>query len=459
MKFDVVVCGAGPAAKAIHSNSLTTPTDSPTMLCDNRNKEMAYHPLNESTVISYVKQRPAMKDVFTSFDGLSVSEVGDGNLNLVFIIRNEAEPSESAVLKQALPYLRVAGDSWPLTRERMRYETQALLKHNELAPGLAPVVYDADQEMSLVIMEHLGDHEIMRRGLVARKRYPYFADHISTFLVNVLFYTSDLFLSGPEKKQLQATFVNEQLRKLQEDFVYTNPYMESEENNWNPLIDDYVRDVRSDGILKIAIAEMKEAYMNHAEALIHADLHTGSIMLNGNDTRVIDPEFSFFGPMGYDIGAVLQNLVLNYLSHYAHTAGHAEREAYQAYILDLIKDIWNQFACKFDAIWAKNNSGELVPQKYWNFPGGGEAFVEYRRQYIQRLLQDTAGHGGVKFLRRMMGIVSVWDLTSIANAETRAVAERLAIQIGKRWLLERKSVTSIDDLTGIVLEECRGIVV
>ncbi len=418
---------------------------------------MAYRPLDESTVVSYVKQRPPMAKVFSSLDRLSVSEVGDGNLNLVFIVQNEVNPAESVILKQALPFLRVAGDSWPLTRERMRYETQALLKHNELAPGLAPTVYDFDQEMSLVIMEHLRTHEIMRKGLVARKRYPFFADHISTFLVNVLFFTSDLFLTGPEKKQLQATFVNEHLRKLQEDFVYSNPYMESEENNWNPLIDELVQAVRADGALKIAIAEMKEAYMTHGEALIHADLHTGSIMLNGGDTRVIDPEFAFFGPMAYDIGAVLQNLILNYLSHYGHTADRAEREAYQVYLLELVRDIWNEFARKFDETWANNNRGELVPEKYWDFPGGQEAFAEYRRSYIHRLLQETAGHGGVKFLRRMMGIVSVWDLSSIEDLEKRAVAERLAIQIGKRWVLERKSISSIDDLTGIVLEETKGV--
>ncbi|HMQ54725.1 MAG TPA: S-methyl-5-thioribose kinase [Anaerolineae bacterium] len=418
---------------------------------------MAYHPLDESTVIPFVKARPAMAKVFARFDRLVVQEVGDGNLNLVFIVQNEANPEESIILKQALPFLRVAGDSWPLTRERMRYETQALLKHNALAPGLAPLVYDFDEEMSLVIMEHLRDHEIMRKGLVGRNRYPHFADHISTFLVNVLFFTSDLYLTGPEKKQLQATFVNEHLRKLQEDFVYTNPYMDSEENKWNPLIDDRVQAVRADKTLKIAMAEMKEAYMNHSEALIHADLHTGSIMLNDQDTRVIDPEFAFFGPMAYDIGAVLQNIILNYLSHYGHTPDQNERAAYQAYLLDMVRDIWNSFARKFDETWRNNNRGELVPEKYWDFPGGQDAFAEYRRRYIQRLLQETAGHGGVKFLRRMMGIVSVWDLTSIADLEKRAVAERLAIQIGKRWVLERKSIASIDDLIGIVSEETSAV--
>ena len=199
--------------------------------------------------------------------------------------------------------------------------------------------------------------------------------------------------------------------------------------------------------------------MNHAEALIHADLHTGSIMLNEEDTRVIDPEFAFFGPMGYDIGAVLQNLVLNYLSHFAHTPDREAREDYQQWILTTIRDIWNLFAQKFEQLWVENvrPDSELMPAGYWDFPGGEEAFKQYRQRTLQHILEETAGHGGVKFLRRMMGIVSVWDISSIEDGEKRAVAERAAIHIGKRWLLERKSISSIDDLIGIVQEETKHI--
>ena len=55
--------------------------------------------------------------------------------------------------------------------------------------------------------------------------------------------------------------------------------------------------------------------------------------------------------------------------------------------------------------------------------------------------------------RVMMGIVSVWDISSIGDLEKRAVAERLAIRIGTRWLLERPRIRSSDDLVGVVIEE------
>ncbi|HLU09227.1 MAG TPA: S-methyl-5-thioribose kinase, partial [Oceanobacillus sp.] len=171
------------------------------------------------------------------------------------------------------------------------------------------------------------------------------------------------------------------------------------------------------------------------------------------DTRVIDPEFSFFGPMGYDVGALLSNLVLNYVSHFAHTPDPAARTAYQRYLLGLMRDIWTQFAQKFEALWVEHNQGELVPNAYWQYPDGDAAFAEFRKQYILHLLQDTAGHGACEMLRRMMGIVSVWDISSIEDLKQRAVAERHAIRISSRWIIERKSFTSIDDLIGIVEEE------
>ena len=418
---------------------------------------MSYEALNERTLVDYVLSRPSSDDVFSEDARLSVREVGDGNLNLVFIVVNENDPQESAVVKQALPYLRVAGESWPLTRERMRFETQALLYHNDVAPGLVPKVYDHDSEMSLVIMEHLGDHEVMRMPLVRRQRFPHFVDHITTFMARTLFFTSDLYLSGVQKKELQARFINPHLCKIQEDFVFTNPYMDSQENKWNPTLDAEVQAVRQNGELKTAIAEVKESYMTHGQALIHSDLHTGSIMLNENDTRVIDPEFAFFGPMGFDVGAVMENLVLNHLSHYAHTPDRGARADYQAYLLDLVRGVWNEFARKFEALWVENNQGELVPTKYWDFPGGQEAFTAFRRRYILGLLRDAAGHGGCKMLRRMMGIVSVWDITSIAELEKRAQVERLAIRIGSRWVLERNHIHDVEDLVGIVLDETEGV--
>ena len=416
---------------------------------------MSYRALTEASVLGYVREREALRDVFSSFD-LTASEVGDGNLNQVFILRNSKKPDETAVLKQALPYLRVAGDSWPLSRERMRFETGALRLYNDLTPGLVPRVYDHDEDMSVVVMEFLGEHEVMRKPLVARERFPNFAEHISHFLAQTLFHTSDLFLSGEEKKARQKEFINPHLCKLQEDFVYTNPYRTSPENQWNPELEPQVQSIRANGPLKAAIAELKRDYMTRAQALLHGDLHTGSLMVTENDTKVIDPEFAFYGPMGYDIGTLFANLVLNALSHTAHTPDEEARKGYQDYLLDTVRDIWLFFSEKFERLWTAHHQSDPDRKAYWDFPGGEEAFRAYQKRYLTQILQDSAGHGGCEMLRRMMGIVSVWDLSSIEDAKARAVAERLAVRVGSSWITNRAHITTIDVLLDVVRGELTG---
>ena len=60
-------------------------------------------------------------------------------------------------------------------------------------------------------------------------------------------------------------------------------------------------------------------FCERAQALIHGDLHTGSVMVTRESTQVIDPEFAFYGPMGFDIEAFLRNLILALFAQDGHT--------------------------------------------------------------------------------------------------------------------------------------------
>ena len=57
----------------------------------------------------------------------------------------------------------------------------------------------------------------------------------------------------------------------------------------------------------------------------------------------------------------------------------------------------------------------------------------------------------------MMGIVNIWDITSIEDLKKRAVCERLAIQIGSRWVVERRQIDTVEALVEIVREETRDV--
>ncbi|SQB42037.1 methylthioribose kinase [Citrobacter koseri] len=65
---------------------------------------------------------------------VEAQEVGDGNLNLVFKIFDTTGVSR-IVVKQALPYVRCVGESWPLTLDRARLEAQTLVAHYQALPA------------------------------------------------------------------------------------------------------------------------------------------------------------------------------------------------------------------------------------------------------------------------------------------------------------------------------------
>jgi 5-methylthioribose kinase len=147
-------------------------------LCAPRQDE--YRILREADLRDYFAQLPAVSaQLGGSPAAWSISEVGDGNLNLVFIVRGT---SGGIAVKQALPYVRLVGESWPLPLSRSHYEHQALTLQARLAAGLVPAVLHHDEALALTAMELLEPHIIMRKGLISGICYPRFVEDITTFL-------------------------------------------------------------------------------------------------------------------------------------------------------------------------------------------------------------------------------------------------------------------------------------
>jgi 5-methylthioribose kinase len=405
-----------------------------------------YWALNEETVGPWICEN--VKNVPSPMSGWTATEVGDGNLNQVFILTDPTN-SERIVVKQALPYLRVAGTSWPLTRERMRFEVQALELQNKLVPGLVPKIFHQEPEMSLVVMECLKGYQVMRKPISEGKLFPKFASQIAEFMARTHFFTSDLYLSGEAKKALQIRFNNPELCRLQEDFVFTNPFMDSPENHWNSLLDDEVQNIRNDAELKAVIAETKIDYLTNAQVILHGDLHTGSIMVKEDEIRVIDPEFAFCGPAAYDLGTLIANLLLAAFAHQVTEGNGKPNRKYQEFLLRCVGDVWNRYIHLFIVLWDSDGKG-LMPEKFWVAPTGRAGLEMVQRRYVARLLKKTAAHAGCEILRRLMGIVSIWELNHIPDHSRRAVAEKLGMDVA-RGLLQNE-IDSIEQVATIAKE-------
>lgn len=397
-----------------------------------------YRPLDPTTVIDYVRTRAELHAIFHDDEALEAAEVGDGNLNLVFKIWATADPERTVVLKQALPYLRLVGGDWPLPVDRARIEAEALRVEYRLVPQHTPRVFFYDPEMYLFAMQNLNHHIIMRKGLIKRIKYPHFAEHIGLFMARTLGETSDLVLDFKTKKLEVVRFTNPDLCKITEDLVFTEPYRFTQRNGFHKELEPQVLAFQADEALHIAVAQMKEKFMTHAQALVHGDLHTGSIMINETETFVIDPEFAFYGPMGFDVGAVIGNLFLNYASHEVRTPDPEVRADFRQYLVNTVIDVWHVFVREFQRhVWEHVDT--------INMPRG------YQEDYMQRVLQDSAGLGACKMMRRVIGLAGVEDIRGIQDVHERAIAGSLALHIGRALILHRQQIHSIEELVEVAV--------
>jgi 5-methylthioribose kinase len=406
-----------------------------------------YRALRETDLRDYLVDVPA---VAARLGGLqqhwSIAEVGDGNLNLVFIVRG---PRGGVAVKQALPYVRLVGESWPLPLSRSHYEYLALTQQAKLAEGLVPAVLHHDEQLALVAMELLEPHIIMRKGLVAGTIYPAFVDHITTFMARTLFFSSDLALSAADKKAAIAAFAgNHALCKITEDLIFTDPYRTAPQNRWTqPWLDATAARFREDLDLHVAISRLKLKFLSCPQALIHGDLHTGSIMVTPHETKVIDPEFAFYGPMGFDIGAVIANLLMAYLASPGHERQPGTRAAFEAWLLETVERVWTEFSDKFLELWRNEAGGDAYPVSLFAGDAGAARLEVERQAYMARLFQDIVGFAAAKIIRRILGLAHNIDFELIEDAKTRATCQARALRLARMMMVETGEFPTMSSVT------------
>jgi 5-methylthioribose kinase len=406
-----------------------------------------YAPVDGSKLAGALAKMPAVRDrLGDDPTAWRIREVGDGNLNLVFIVEG---PAGGVVVKQALPYVRLVGESWPLPLERSWFEYSALTEQARAAPRLTPEVFAFDRDQAMIVMEYLSPHVIMRKGLIRGIEYPRFASDIAEFLAATLFKTSALSGTAAEHKARVALFApNVALCKITEDLVFTDPYREAPLNRWTtPWLDGEKRAFEQDSALKVAAQERKYQFMTSAEALIHGDLHTGSIMLTPDDTRVIDPEFAFIGPMGFDVGAVIGNLLLAFFAQSGHETLPGARDRYREWILGAAQDVWSSFYARFLELWRTEPTADAYPESLFASGQDRTAMEKERVRFLRALFADTLAFAGAKMIRRILGLAHVEDLEAIADPERRARCEAKALRLARALLVETKTFSSLADVS------------
>lgn len=343
-----------------------------------------------------------------------------GNLNHVCAVFDDK--GHKLFVKQAGDRLRISEDM-TATLDRNRQESEILQLEEKMAPGMVPHIYFYDTVMSACGMEDCSGYEVMRNAMLQHKTFPHFADNISTFMVETLLLSSDLVMDHREKKELVRRFITPDLDDITEKLVLTEPYLGAERNNvFEPNRAFVERELYADDALHLAVSKLKFRFMTDAQALLHGDLHTGSIFINEKDLKVFDCEFGTYAPMGYDTGNVLANLLFAYANGYVSGA-----ETFCSWALETIKQTADLFFEKFSRRYDEEVTEPMAKVK---------VFKEY---YIDLLMRDTAGYAGTELHRRTIGFANVADLISISDEKKRLLAERICILAGKDFILHQEA--------------------
>lgn len=354
----------------------------------------------------------------TKKEEVTIDEIGFGNMNYIYRIK-DITSGKSLILKYAAEHTRISKDILVST-DRIEIEVNALIYLAKYVPDYVPQIYQYDKINRCILMEDYKDFHILRDLLLDFEQVPNFAEQISTFLVNSLLPTSELVLEECIKAEFVQQFSNP-LCDITKTFVFTEPFdKHSSTNDIFGANQNYIdQEIYQDNILLSEIEHLKNVFSNKKQALLHGDLHTGSIFTNKEAVIVFDYEFAFIGPIGFDLGNLIANLIFAWL----HAGAFDQKKEYMQWLEEVIMNTIDLFKMKFINHWEFNKAEKAL-----------ENTIDIQ-VYLNEIIHDTAAFAGVEIIRRVVGIAHVNDITSIASQEMRKLTERKAIQVAKDFII------------------------
>ncbi|MFD9628409.1 S-methyl-5-thioribose kinase [Peribacillus muralis] len=349
---------------------------------------------------------------------LNCKEIGDGNLNYVFHI-TETDTNKGIIIKQAVPYAKVLGESWPLTLKRAAIEANALIHFRSYCPEFVPQVYYSDERLAITIMEDLSHLKIVRSGLIDGDSFPLLSQHIGEYVAKTAFYTSDYHLEPSAKKEVARHFTNPELCKITEVFIFTDPFFEELPGDFEVELTDAAKKIWNDQEVILEVAKLKQSFETEQEALLHGDLHTGSIFASETETKVIDPEFAFYGPVGFDLGQYTANLLFQ-----AVTRDGAGKEE----IFTHLHEFWYAFEETYTGLWEGQNKSPFRHVK---------GYLPY---LLSKFKKDAFGFAGCELIRRTIGLSHVADLNVMQDKETKITAKTTSLKLGASLIKKREEL-------------------
>lgn len=392
---------------------------------------------------------PYLQDHYPAFDasGASVSAIGDeeedsqGLINYVYRVRGGGR---SLIVKQARSNMRLDDDvdstdaSYCPPQDRNYSEYLSLKLRRAITPDCVPQVYYADRENHVFLMEDVSRLKPARSQLSKGVTIDGLAERVARFLCDNHFYTSEFYLDTEQFRELDRRFVNTGMRAIMENWLFLR---DTPTHKCPALTKHFLPYIFADDVV-VQSHILRHKYMNSTQAFIHSDVHTSNIFADDSQIKVIDMEYTFAGPMAYDLGYFLASLVSQYCSAvFRPFPSPGEREDFKKYILASIYTLVDCYQKRFAAHW--DDEAKAV---YRSCPGFRDAFVE-------GLVPDTAGYAAMPmFTLCVSSFGFTQEFEVIPDDALKLHALQLYCSLGRRFLMGREAIRTPRDMVSAILE-------
>ncbi len=394
--------------------------------------------LNKENLTEYLKGHMPDLDyskplVISAVGEGTEEEDGDGYLNFIFRV---SDGRRNIIVKQG----RATGrneDFTNLSSERTRLEYESMEIRKAIVPDYIPDLYFYDEDNQVMATEDVSYLKILRFQLNKSEIYPNFAGHAARFLSKIHFYTSEYFMDTALFRELDNHFTNHKMRNIFDNILFISKDEFGSKAcglSLDPEIAFCIKDIVFDPAAILERYVLRDLFMKKSEALIHCDYHTSNIFIGEDEMKVIDMEYSFCGPIAFDLGYLFGNLISQYVcACFRPYEDEEKREPFKAYILDTISQIFEDYKKLFIRYWNQD-----AKEEYKGVKGLQEAFMS-------QLLSQMVGFCSTANLFRVASEIDFPEYSAIKDKEQMKNAITLSALMDRRMLLKRNDYRSVQD--------------
>jgi len=355
---------------------------------------------DERTIKSYVIEN----GLFETQDDFTCMEIGDGNLNYIFKIKDKLS-TKSFIIKQADDFARISRDLI-VSRSRNTYEAAAIQYTDTICTGYVPKIHKVDKTLSCFVMEDLGNNSNLKDLFVNHQIIDVVAHDIADYLSKQYYYSSCFYLQKTDQKRFAHTFNNPEMCKITAKLVFEYPYIYNEVlKTYKGKNIDYVdrRIVNNQALLK-KVHEYKKSFLEKKQSFVHGDLHTGSLCYFNNQIKILDYEFAFYGPIGYDLGNILAHCIFAIIHAGAKSTCDPNAISFAKWLISTITLLFELFF-------------EYTHQKIKD----DFIFEEFHKEVIV----DINAFCATEIIRRILGIAKSKELVDIDKSKITEIEKQL----------------------------------